>query len=355
MMKESVSPEKFVNNLPCSEPMCVSLDKLGVPKDSKWRGLIMYMRSIKEYDFLTNNQKRQIQQLVLEVLQTKDFSEQKFREIVQKQENILNAPCNRKLEAAFKATTELIKEFKGLLLKRSGDVKDLEGVTVETILTEGDPDKIIRKLREAFREVITTLEEDAKNLAQLSKTDTLTKLNNRRAFDEFIDEAVKKARCQNKPLSLLILDIDFFKEFNDNYGHRIGDQALAAVATIIKRYVQEKEKKEGKAFFPARYGGEEFVVVMPETELNEAGQNAEDIRKLVEAYNFVIRNAEGQIIKKGIRITISAGVAELQPQWQGALVDNLIEAADQALYAAKENGRNRVYYFTPDGCGCVNG
>ena len=352
MTKEAVSPQKFFNNLSCTDQTCIFFDKLGVPRAPKWRALIMYMRSIKDYDFLTDRQKGQIQQLVLDVLQTRDFSDQKFKEIIRKQEIIIGARYNKKLEAAFKATTELVKEFKSLLLKRSGDVQDLEGVTVEAILTGEEPDKIINKIKNEFREVITAMRQDAENLVELSKTDALTKINNRGAFDQFVEEAVNEARGQNKPLSLIIFDIDYFKKFNDKYGHRIGDQALIAVASILKKYVQEIKAEQSKSLFPARYGGEEFVLVLPDIALNKAVPMAEEIRRRVEDYNFVIRNTRGQIVEKGIKITISLGVAELLDEWESSLVDNLIDAADQALYAAKESGRNKVCYYTFKGCRC---
>ena len=352
MTRESVSPQKIFNDLSCVDQISFFLDKLGVPKDPKWRALIMCMRSIKDYDFLTDRQKGQIQQLVLDVLKTKDFSDQKFKEIIHKQKIILNADYNRKLEAAFKVTTELVNEFKSLLLKRSGDVQNLKDVTVETILTGEDSEKIIKKIKNEFHEVLTTMRHDVENLAQLSKTDALTKINNRGAFDKFVEEAVKEARGQNKPLSLIIFDIDFFKKFNDKYGHRIGDQALIVVASIVKKYVQEIEAEQGKNLFLARYGGEEFVVVLPDVVLNDAVLMAEEIRKRVESYNFIIRNTRGEIVEKGIKITISLGVAELLSEWNSRLVDNLIDAADQALYAAKESGRNRVCYYTLKGCKC---
>jgi len=343
---------KFINNLSCSDPTCRFLDKLGVPRAPKWRALIMYMRSIKDYDFLTDKQKEQIQQLVLEVLQTRDFSDQKFQEIIRKQEIIISARYNKKIEAAFKATTELVKEFKSLLLKRSGDVNNLEDVTVETILTGEEPEQIIRKIKNEFREIISVMRQDAENLVQLSRTDALTKINNRGAFDQFIEKAVNEARSQNKPLSLILFDIDYFKKFNDKYGHRIGDQALIAVASIVKKYVQEIKAQQSKSLFPARYGGEEFVLVLPDIALNMAVPLAEELRKRIEDYNFVIRNTRGQIVDKSIKITISLGVAELLNEWESSLVDNLIDAADQALYTAKKSGRNRVCYYTLKGCKC---
>ena len=344
--------DKFINKLSCSDPTCRFLDKLGVPRVPKWRALIMYMRSIKDYDFLTDKQKSQIQHLLLDLLQTRDFSEQKFKEIMQSQESIIGDRYHKKIQTAFKVTTELVKEVKSFIIQKSHDVKALEDVTVETILTGDDIDQIVDKIRDEFRKVIVAMRQDAENLVYLSRIDALTQLNNRGAFDRHIEEAIQDARADKKPLSLIMFDIDHFKRFNDTYGHRIGDQALITVASIVKKFIQDAKVWHDKKIFAARYGGEEFVLVLPGIALQQAISVAEEIRKRIQEYNFVIRNARGDVVKKGIKITVSLGVAELLSKWQSNIAENLIDAADQALYAAKKGGRNRVCYYTPKGCKC---
>ena len=326
----------------CTEPLCLTLDKAGVPQDDKWRTLILYMRSLETYDFLSDQQKIRIQELLLRTLKEKNYTPAHYREILREQERILSAPCNSKLDAAIKETTELVRDFKGLLVKRKGSVQSLEGVTVSAILQGKNPEDLITELRAAFQDVVQVMEKDAENLSRLSRTDSLTGLNNRRALDEYVEDAVTAWRESPGPLSLLMIDIDYFKKFNDNYGHRIGDQALATVSKIIKECGLDRYQGDALRFFPARYGGEEFCVVLRGAGAREAMAVAEDIRERVERYNFIIRDTDGGVLKRGIQITVSIGAAEMSEAWQGALAANLVDSADKALYAAKNGGRNMV-------------
>ncbi len=141
-----------------------------------------------------------------------------------------------------------------------------------------------------------------------------------------------------------MLDIDHFKNFNDTYGHRIGDQALATAAKLIRAHGDEMTK-DGIAYLPARYGGEEFVVILPRSNKVRAETIAEQLRRMIERYNFMIRDTHGEVLKRGIRITVSIGVAQMSDKWKGAFADNLVESADRALYQAKGAGRNRVAVF----------
>ena len=321
------------------------LDKMSVPRDSKWRGLILYMRSIKQYDFLDTEQKEQLQALVMEVLKAKDFSEEKFQEVIKANERILAAPWNRALTRTLQETAAMVQEFQDALFRHKGSVEHLEDMTVETVENGGDVDRMLQTIRRGFSELITLIEEDSEKMVTMSLTDALTGIFNRRAFNEHIGKRVAESVRARQPMSLFMCDIDHFKHFNDEHGHRIGDQALAVVGGILKSFAEEFKQLEDRDIFPARYGGEEFAVTLADTGKNEAVELAEIIRSKIERYNFVIRDPDGQILATGIKIKVSIGVAELLEDCPTPDVDHLIDAADKALYKAKSSGRNQVRAF----------
>ena len=162
-------------------------------------------------------------------------------------------------------------------------------------------------------------------LAELSRTDPLTGIANRRALEEELGERFEVARRYNRPLSLAMIDIDYFKDTNDAYGHQAGDGVLRTVARVIRRGSRQSD-------VVARYGGEEFSVILPETQLFEALQFAEKIRAMIAAEDL------GGMPP---RVTASIGVATLGHTMFGSATD-IVAAADAALYRAKEKGRNRV-------------
>lgn len=166
------------------------------------------------------------------------------------------------------------------------------------------------------------LKQSLENLEVLSVTDGLTGLHNRRAFEERMKEEFERARRYNLPLSLLMLDADRFKEFNDSLGHPAGDHLLKELAVILKQNARAND-------LPARFGGDEFAVILPNTDSKVAFHLAERLRRAVKALCF-----------HDHLITISVGVAALRPEMSEAHA--LLVAADQALYDAKRKGRNRV-------------
>jgi diguanylate cyclase (GGDEF)-like protein len=164
-------------------------------------------------------------------------------------------------------------------------------------------------------------------LEQLSITDSLTQVFNRRFFMERIRQEVKRVNRYGSSVSVLMIDIDHFKQVNDKHGHQAGDTILSGVAGLIKQRLRETDVL-------ARYGGEEFVMIATPMELSGAVTLAERIRSLVE-------DAEFEHGGRRIKVTISIGVSS----WMPAMKDNfeeLIRLADDALYGAKEEGRNRV-------------
>ena len=159
-------------------------------------------------------------------------------------------------------------------------------------------------------------------------TDALTGLYNRHYLNTHLDNMVRQALNNNKSLSLMIMDMDHFKQVNDTYGHDVGDQVLKQLSEIIINTVRSAD-------LAARFGGEEFVILMPETDVKQANDVAERIRKLVENTDMKVSHSIG-IIRK----TISIGVAYLDEM--GDTGEALLKRADEALYKAKHEGRNKV-------------
>ena len=137
--------------------------------------------------------------------------------------------------------------------------------------------------------------------------DTLTRIPNRRAFDEVAAIEFERSR-RGGVMALLVIDIDHFKRFNDEHGHRIGDQALVVVGSILKSFADEMKQLEDREIFSARYGGEEFAVTLLDVAKNEAEELADIIRRKIERYNFVIRDPDGQILAAGTRDLASSGI-----------------------------------------------
>jgi diguanylate cyclase (GGDEF)-like protein len=167
-------------------------------------------------------------------------------------------------------------------------------------------------------------------LQSLAVKDGLTGIANRRSFDETLEVEWLRARREQVPLSLLLADIDYFKRYNDTYGHQQGDACLKTVAATID------DQALRPADLTARYGGEEFAIILPTTDRDGASQVAERVREAVCALE--IPHADSGV---GQAVTLSIGVASVIPAIDLG-PETLIAAADRALYAAKRGGRNRV-------------
>ena len=174
------------------------------------------------------------------------------------------------------------------------------------------------------------LKEANKELERLASVDGLTQIANRRQFDEYLEKEWKRMKREQKKLSLILSDIDCFKLFNDNYGHQEGDECLKNVAQAIHSIERRP------ADLTARYGGEEFVVVLPDTDSAGAVHVAELIRKKVQSLQIPHAHSKAEPV-----VTLSLGVSTLLPG-NDHEPKALITAADEALYEAKESGRNRV-------------
>jgi diguanylate cyclase (GGDEF)-like protein len=219
-----------------------------------------------------------------------------------------------------------------MLTGESSDEAKLEGFDCgadDYVTKPCEPQELLARIRAGLRivDLQKKLIATNKRLEELTLTDELTDLRNRRAFEQELSTRFDAARRYDRPLSLMILDLDLFKSINDEHGHPAGDEVLRAVARILERSSRHSD-------FVARIGGEEFAIILPEASLFEAIQYAEKMRATVAA-------AEITHAGKTMRVTISAGIANM-PHSHARTLEDLVAAADEALYRAKEGGRNRV-------------
>jgi len=204
-------------------------------------------------------------------------------------------------------------------------------VYIQRINLQLRKDAVERKQAEQKIQQLVRQLEIEKDYAQKSAmTDSLTKLSNRRCFDETLLSEFYRSKRSGTPLSLIMVDIDYFKNFNDSYGHLAGDECLRRVATSIKNIVMRAPD------MAARYGGEEFAIILPETDHHGSAAVAEQIRKEIEEFAFphpASSTAEHVTVSLGVVTIFTAGVSS---------PETIVSLADEALYSAKQKGRNRV-------------
>jgi len=172
-------------------------------------------------------------------------------------------------------------------------------------------------------------------LRELAIRDELTGLYNRREMGRILDMEMERHRRYQHPFALVMIDIDHFKEVNDEYGHQAGDEVLKWLADIFTANLRSTEQT-------ARYGGEEFVIVIPQANARDAYRTTERMRGLIENTPFKFQQDNSGLVS--IHITISSGIAEVPGDTDTE--DGLIKAADDALYEAKRTGRNRTVLYS---------
>ena len=225
---------------------------------------------------------------------------------------------------------------------RDGHVVHSEVVTTYTIDEQGDPVQIIgvsrdigerKRLQAQQDEIHQKLETQYQEILRLQEQllmqvlrDPLTDLHNRRFMDEALLKELARAKREGYPISLIMLDLDFFKRVNDTYGHAVGDVVLISLASFLKANARESD-------IVCRYGGEEFLVAMPHMSPDQAFEKIDEWRQIIADSPIT----HGELI---IRVTISAGIAGFPEQ--GSDIDILLKRADEALYQSKKDGRNCV-------------
>ncbi len=214
----------------------------------------------------------------------------------------------------------------------------LQEANIRLSLLNLDYDQMNKQLIETkvrLENLTKELEEKNKKLENLANVDGLTDIYNHRYFQNILDQEINRATRRELVLSIVMFDIDFFKKLNDTYGHQTGDFILYELAQLSKSNLREYDTI-------ARYGGEEFIVILPETELEEAKNVAEKIRAAIEDNSFEDENGDTY------NITASFGVATAKPATEDTFIkSDFIGKADSALYTAKSQGRNQVAEYKP--------
>ncbi len=229
-------------------------------------------------------------------------------------------------------------QYFGLRIKNTKSVQEiLQEANIRLSLMNLDFDQMNKELLKTkveLENLTQELEKKNKLLANLANLDGLTGIYNHRFFQNSLDNEISRAMRNETKISLLLIDIDFFKKFNDTYGHQVGDFILKTFSKVLKENIRKYDTL-------SRYGGEEFTVILPDTNEEDAITVAEKLRIAIEEFDY-------KDDRETYHITASFGAATAKP----AIMDefkksDLISQADSALYDAKEAGRNRVAFFAP--------
>ncbi len=229
-------------------------------------------------------------------------------------------------------------KYFGLKIKNTRSIQEiLQEANIRLSLLNLDYDQMNKQLIQTkitLENLTRELEEKNRILDNLANIDGLTEVFNHRYFQNSLEEEISRAERNDSHLSLILTDIDHFKNFNDTYGHQAGDFVLKEFCRAIKKCLRKYD-------ILARYGGEEFVIILPETEEHEAYAVAEKLRTVIEETAF----SDG---KDDYSVTSSFGVSASRPAREDTFdKDDLINRADNALYTAKEKGRNQTCTYTP--------
>jgi len=211
----------------------------------------------------------------------------------------------------------------------------LQRANVELSVLNLSYEQVNRELVEAkigLENLAKELEEKNRVLQQLVNIDGLTEVYNHRYFQEILSKELSRAVRNERPLCLILADIDHFKKFNDTFGHQVGDHILKQFCQVVKDDLREHD-------LLARYGGEEFALILPETDLEQGMLVADRIRAKVAEHSFEDED-------QSYRVTVSMGISALQPGGEAIKKSQLIGEADEALLSAKKKGRNQVAEFT---------
>ena len=225
---------------------------------------------------------------------------------------------------------ELYLDFDAMAQRLGSANERLRGSLDESERLRNELEQVLSYREEEIRERTQALQFANEELKRLAKEDGLTGISNHRAFMEFADQVWRIVAREQKSLSVLMIDVDHFKAYNDIYGHQAGDQCLRRLAQIFREHARRPLD------MAARYGGEEFAVILGDTDLDDSRGVAERIRRAVESLELPHSGSADFGV-----VTVSIGVAAVVPMPE-VEVATLISLADKALYRAKTNGRNRL-------------
>lgn len=326
---------------------CNILKQAAVPRDQKWPLIILYLRGIKDNTVLSERQKAEMQSLLLELLQRKNFSDAAFEEAERCIHAVITSSYTEKIQEIAKEASELAKDVHTMFGRHRDGVSAI-AAKMDNDMSKGvDPKLLITDLRNALKDVMIKIAEDTDSLMTLSRQDSLTGLANRRRLDEFLQEAVEAWGKNKIPVSMIMMDIDHFKKVNDTFGHRVGDQVLRALSGQINKILQPLIDS-GDKILAARYGGEEFSIVVCGESASRAVVLAEIMRKAASKIAVVLPANEESGGGETLSLTVSLGIAAIREGWKGACQTNLVDFADKALYRAKSSGRNCTVRYLPE-------
>ena len=228
-------------------------------------------------------------------------------------------------------------DYFGLKIEKTRSVAQiLQQANIELAVLNLSYEQMNRELVQSkiqLENLMRELEEKNRALERLANIDGLTEVCNHRFFQDFLGRELARSSRHQRPISLLLADIDHFKSFNDNHGHQVGDAILKEVCVLTAKELREHD-------LLARYGGEEFAFVLPETDTEAAQVVAERLRQTVAGHSF-----GGP--RDGYQVTLSIGVATMNPPEDNFKKNEFIGFADEAMYQAKRKGRNRVEVYAP--------
>ncbi len=268
------------------------------------------------------------------------MSDENERDIFQPEKDILQSATDISKQKEYQDNPlsihfkDLTKNYKRLLrqtgkLMKISDSNQKHLNIVQNKLEEEITER--KKIMEQLQEAKDELQETNRKLEDLSMLDGLTGIPNRRRFDQVIDTEWRRAKRKKHYLTVIMIDIDFFKQYNDTYGHLAGDECIKSIAQTINTNLHRAGD------FAARYGGEEFVVLLPDTDVPGSLVVAEHIRESIQ--KLAIPHSSSKISDS---VTVSLGLASILPEEECMIaIKDFIDNADKALYQAKQSGRNR--------------
>jgi diguanylate cyclase (GGDEF)-like protein len=241
--------------------------------------------------------------------------------------------------------SELIRDVHAMFGRHSHSVAQAAEQVRESLERGETACGLLSGLRETLESLAAQIDKDASEMLALSSKDALTGLANRRACEGVMEEAIGRWQGEGVPLSLIMIDIDHFKELNDTYGHLVGDEALKSLGEQLQK-MSDSLADEHSSVLAARYGGEEFVLALAGAISAKAPLVADNLRRTIHRSSLELRDAQNDK-RSSLRVTVSVGVADMWSGRQEACPATLVGAADKALYHAKHNGRNCTARFMP--------
>ena len=330
-----------------------TLARLGVQGDADWMAVVLFARNlVAAMDLFTESQKAALQAGVFEQMSQKPLDHRRLHRVIDSIQNFLLenskvADLRDQLKAEREASNALYTEVSRVLhdiqassQNRQTSVQRMGANPEELIVSEGSKADVVRQFRGMITDMVSQAREEARSwqerARQLEHTANfdplLSELYSRRALDVQLTVTLERCRRNNIPLSLMFIDVDRFKAINDSHGHQVGDGVLRVLAAILSAHAVQFSG------YAARFGGEELVVLCEGLDEARALSRAEEIRQDVARCPFVPHLTSPETVPP-LHVTVSIGVAQIGP---GQSASDLVLASDQAMYAAKTQGRNRV-------------